>query len=338
MMDDHIRAAYLVAPEKISISETQSPQPVASEVLIRPVLTAICGSDVSFFAGHRTPPAYPVILGHEVVGKVMALGSDVTNFSIGQRVIVEPNYPCGVCAFCRTGRGNICPNKRSLGVTIPGCYAEQFVAPAEFCWQIPDSISNEDAVTIEPLAVSLHAIWQSGVQLGDTISVIGCGSTGLLLIQAAVSQGVRVFAHDKVESKVEMARRLGAEISENRDVSQLWKEEGVATVFECAGASGTVELALSAAPRGSQIILMGLSASPASFQPLRFVREGLRLSGSLIYHHPIDFEKAIDLVEKKTLSPKSVISKTLPFEKIQEAMQIASKGEMGKVVMEMGNS
>ena len=71
-MDNHIRAAFLVAPEKISISETPAPQPGADEVLIRPILTAICGSDVSFFAGHRTPPAYPVILGHEVVGKVIA--------------------------------------------------------------------------------------------------------------------------------------------------------------------------------------------------------------------------------------------------------------------------
>ena len=336
-MDKHISAAFLVAPENISIRDNPAPQPGACEVLIRSILTAICGSDVSFFAGHRTPPAYPVILGHEVVGKVIAVSSDVTNVAVGQRVIVEPNYPCGECNFCRTGNGNICPKKRSLGVTIPGCYADQFIAPAEFCWSIPDSISNEDAVTIEPLTVSLHALWQSGVQLGDTIAVLGCGSTGLLLIQAAVSQGVCVFAHDKVESKLEMARRLGAEISENRDVSQLWQAEGVTTIFECAGVSATVELALSAAPRGSQVILMGLSTSPASFQPLRFVREGLRVSGSLIYHHPRDFAKAIDLVEKKMLSPKLIISKTLPFEKIQEAMQVASKGETGKVVIDMGN-
>jgi L-iditol 2-dehydrogenase len=336
-MDKYIRAAYLVAPGKISISDSLAPQPDAGEVLIKPILTAICGSDVSFFAGHRTPPAYPVILGHEVVGNVIALGNDVTNIPIGQRVTVEPNYPCGTCIFCRTGRGNICPNKRSLGVTIPGCYAEQFIAPAEFCWPIPDSASNENAVAIEPLTVSLHALWQSKVQLGDTIAVIGCGSTGLLLIHAAVAQGVRVIAHDKIKHKMEMARNLGAEIGESNDISNLWRNENVGFVFESAGASATVELALSAAPRGSQVILMGLSTSMASFQPLRFVREGLRVSGSLIYDHPSDFAKAIFLVEKKKLSPKLIVSQTLPFSKIQDALEIAATGEAGKILLEMGN-
>lgn len=336
-MNKNIKAAFLVGSKEISIREAIAPQPGKDEILIKPILTAICGSDVSFFAGHRTPPAYPILLGHEVVGEVTAVGSEVLKFSIGNRVIVEPNYTCGVCVFCRTGRGNICPNKKSLGVTIPGCFAEEFVAPAEFSWLIPDDISNEDAVTIEPLTVSLHALWQSGVQLGDTIAVVGCGSTGLLLIQAAVSQGVRLFAHDKVQAKREMAHSLGAEINESQDLAQLWREEGVSAIFECAGASATVELALKAAPRGSQIILMGLSTSLASFEPLRFVREGLRISGSIIYHHPMDFARAITLVDKKVLSPKTIVSRTFPFEQIQEAMQIASTGETGKVILNMRN-
>lgn len=336
-MNNQIKAAFLDRPKMISIRETPAPQPCADEILIKPILTAICGSDVSFFAGHRSPSAYPVLLGHEVVGKVVATGSNVTNFSVGQRVIVEPNYPCGVCSFCRKGRGNICPNKKSLGVTIPGCFSEQFVAPTEFCWPIPDSISNEDAVIIEPLTVSLHALWHSGVQLGDTIAVVGCGSTGLSLIQAAVSQGTRVFAHDKLEGKLEMARKLGAEISTNQDVSQLWRAEGVTAIFECAGVSATVEMALSEAPRGSQIILIGLAASRANFEPLRFVREGIRISGSIVYDHPTDFAKAISLVKEKVLSPKLIVTHTYPINKIQDAMQTACTGEAGKVILDMKN-
>jgi L-iditol 2-dehydrogenase len=335
-MKDQIKAAFLVSPKKISICETPAPKLGKDDVLIHPILTAICGSDVSFFTGHRSPPAYPIILGHEVVGIVVAVGSEVTTVSAGKRVIVEPNYPCGLCSFCRTGHGNICPNKKSLGVTIPGCFAQQFIAPAEFTWLLPESISDENAVTIEPLAVSLHALWQSNVQLGDTIAVVGCGSTGLLLVQAAVAHGVRVFAHNKIKSKLDMARDLGAEISENPDISKLWQTEGVTAVFECAGASATVDLALKAAPRGSQIILMGLSASPASFEPLRFVREGLRVSGSIIYQHPVDFSRAIALVETQELSPRKIISEIVGFENIQAAMQIASTGEKGKILLDMG--
>jgi L-iditol 2-dehydrogenase len=330
-----MKAAFLYAPERIEIDDTPVPQVDRDQVLIEPIHAGICGSDVSLFSGHRTPAAYPLLLGHESVGHVRAVGDHVTNFRIGQRVIVEPNYPCGACSYCRSGRGNICPNKKSLGVTIPGCFAEQFVAHAEFVWPIPETISDEDAVTIEPLAVSLHALWQSGAQIGDTAAVIGCGATGLLLIQAAVSQGMRVFAHDKAESKLEMAKQLGAQVDQTADNPSLWRDEGVTTVFECAGAASTVELALSAVPRGGQVVLLGLSTAQASFVPLKLVREEIRVSGSIIYDHPADFARTIALVERKVLSPGKIITHTFRFDQINQALQLASTGKVGKVLLAM---
>jgi len=222
-----------------------------------------------------------------------------------------------------------------MGVTIPGCFAERFVAPAEFVWPIPETISDEDAVTIEPLAVSLHALWQSGAQIGDTVAVIGCGATGLLLIQAAISQGTHVFAHDKLESKLDMAKQLGAQTDQSADIPSLWRDEGVTTIFECAGAASTVELALSAVPRGGQVVLLGLSTSPASFVPLKLVREELRVSGSIIYDHPADFARTIALVEKKVLSPAKIVTSTFRFSEINQALQLASTGEAGKVLLTM---
>jgi L-iditol 2-dehydrogenase len=328
-----MKSALLIAPKKIEISETAEPRVGAGQVLIRPARVGICGSDVSFYLGHRTVP-YPFLLGHETVGHIVALGEGVTNFEVGQRVIVEPNYPCSVCTFCRSGRGNICPNKTSLGVSVPGCFADAFVAPAEFTWQVPDDISDADAVVIEPLAVSLHALWQSHARMGDTIAVIGCGATGLLLIHAAVAQGVRVLAHDKFADKLALARQLGAvRVIEGGDLTPLWRDENVSTVFECAGASATAELALSAAPRGSQVVLLGLAASPASFVPLRLVREGLRVSGSLIYDHPSDFARAIALVKHGTLHPSQIVTDTLTFDAMDRALQLASTGQSGKIVV-----
>ena len=248
-----MKAALLYEPLKIEVGETDVPRLGPDEVLIEPKFAGICGSDVSLFTGHRVPNEYPLLLGHEVVGNVVAVGENVKRIKTNQRVIVEPNFTCGECSYCRRGRGNICPNKKSLGVTISGCFAEQFVAPAEFVWPVPDGISDENAVTIEPLAVSLHALWQSGNQIGDTVAVIGCGATGLLLIQAAIAQGMHVIAHDKYAGKQEMARQLGALVDPDQDAATLWKEAGVTTVFECAGASSTVELALNAVPRGGQV-------------------------------------------------------------------------------------
>lgn len=329
-----MKAAVLLAPEKIETRVLECPRPEAGEVLIQPARAGICGSDVSLYVGHRIAP-YPFVIGHELVGRVVAVGDGVSKLTVGQRVVVEPNYPCGKCAFCRRGRGSICPNKESMGVNVPGCFAEYVTAPAEFTWALPDTISDADAATVEPLAVSLHALLTSGARVGDTIAVLGCGTTGLLLVQCAVAQGVRVIAHDKFADKLEMARRLGAQVFDRDDLAELWLDEHVSTVFECAGVAPTVELALRAVPRGGQVILIGLATSPASFMPLRLVREGIRVSGSLIYDHPADFARVIDLVANGTLQPARIVTDTLPFDSIERALKLAATGQSGKVHVQM---
>lgn len=332
---EKMKAALLLAPHKIEIGQVPEPRAGAGQVLIEPTLAGICGSDVSFYAGHRTPPAYPLLLGHEMVGRVRAVGEGVTRLTVGQRVIVEPNFPCGECAFCRAGRGNICPNKKSLGVNLSGCFAERFIAPAEFVWGVPSTVGDADAATIEPLAVSLHALWQSCARMGDTVAVLGCGATGLLLVHAAVAQGVRVLAHDKFPDKQAMAERLGAVIPSDGDIARVWQTENVTTVFECAGATATVDLALSAVPRGGQVVLMGLATGTASFVPLRLVREEIRVSGSIIYDHPADFRKAIALVAAGTLQPSRIVTDTLSFGEIARALDLASTGQSGKLHLSM---
>ncbi len=330
-----MKAALLLRPENVVIDEIPELFPSPGEVLIRPDLIGICGTDVSFYLGHRRVP-YPFVLGHEVTGKVSAVGEGVETFFIGQRVIVEPNYPCGACRLCLSGRGAVCPEKKSMGVNVPGCLSEFVLAPAEFVWPLPDSISEPDAATIEPLAVSMQGLARSGVHSGETIAVLGCGVVGLLLIHAAAASGVRAIAQDRLESKLEMARRLGAEtVGERDNVADIWRRENVAAVFECAGASATVELALNAAPRGARVVLLGLSSSLASFSPMRLVREGINVLTSMIYDHPADFQRTIDLVAKGDLSPASVVTQVYSFESVGEALRHASTGQAGKVHIKM---
>ncbi len=326
-----MKSALLTAPEKMEIREIDAPALSVGEVMIRPDRIGICGSDVSFYLGHRTPPYLPFLLGHEFVGRVVAVGPGVTKLAAGQRVIVEPNYTCGTCRFCLEGRGNICPHKKSMGVSVPGCFADYATAPAEFTWPVPDAVSDADAASIEPLTVSLHALLQSGARAGDTVAVVGCGVVGLLLTHVAVTQGVRVLAHDQFDEKLAMASQLGAEACAGGNPANLWLDENVSTVFECAGVTPTVELALGAAPRGSRVLLLGLSSSPASFVPLRLVREGIRIEPSLIYDHPADFASSIQQVANKVLQPSKIVTETIPFDSIGRALQIASTGKSGKV-------
>jgi L-iditol 2-dehydrogenase len=330
-----MKAALLLQPENVIIGDIAEPLSSAGDVVIQPDRFGICGTDISFYLGHRIAP-YPFVLGHEVIGRVASFGEKVHGFSVGQRVIVEPNYPCGVCSFCLSGRGAICPAKKSPGVNVPGCFSEYFSAPAEFVWALPDSISDRDAASIEPLAVSMHGLFCSGVGKDDTISVLGCGVVGLLLIHVAKSVGVRVIAHDRIASKLEMARSLGADIAcESGDPSSLWQQENVTAVFECAGSSATVEIALNAAPRGALVVMLGLSSSQASFLPMRLVREGVNIRTSMIYDHPADFKRAIDLVAQRQLSPACSVTHTFSFESIGEALQLACTGNAGKIHVRM---
>jgi threonine dehydrogenase-like Zn-dependent dehydrogenase len=220
----------------------------------------------------------------------------------------------------------------SMGVNDPGCFAQRTLAPVEFVWPIPDSISDVDAATIEPLTVSMHGLLLSGAKAGDTVAVLGCGVVGLLLVHAAVAAGVRVIAHDRLGDKQKMAESLGAVIPPaSADVERFWQQENVTTIFECAGVTATVELALRTAPRGSQVILLGLASTPASFYPMKLVREGINLRTSMIYDHPSDFEHVIGLVATGALHPASVVTHTFPFEKIGEALKFASTGGAGKI-------
>ena len=332
-----MKAVLLTGPEKIIFDEIAAPPPGANEVRIRPELAGVCGTDISIYKGHR-PTEYPFIPGHEVMGRVVETGAGVTKFRIGDRVIVEPNYPCGVCALCRQGRGAVCAHKKAMGVNIPGCFSEYATAPEEFVWLVPDGISNQDAVTIEPLAVSLRGLFRSGAKPGDAAAVLGCGVVGLLLIHAAVDMGLRVFAHDLFPEKLAMARSLGAEIlPENEDTAAFWEQENVTSVFECAGVPATAELALSAAPRGSDIILLGLSSLPAKFIPVKIVREGINILTSMIYDHPADFARAIELVASERLHPSKVVTDVFPLSDISAAIERAAIGTAGKVLIDMMN-
>jgi len=326
-----MKAALLTAPEKIAIAEMDKPSVPAGEILIQPEYVGICGTDISFYFGHRQVP-YPFVLGHELSGRVAALGEGVEKFSVGQRVVVEPNYPCGSCKLCLAGKGAVCANKLSMGVNVPGCLAEYALAPAEFVWPVPDTVSDSDAATVEPLAVSMAGLRRSGAKEGDTVAVLGCGVVGLLLIYAAAAMGIRVIAYDKIKAKTKMAESLGAVVMENADkAAGLWEVENVTAVFECAGVSPALELALAAAPRGSAVILLGISSSPASFVPMKLVREGINLYTSMIYDHPDDFARTIALVAEGKLHPGRIVTDTFSFNSVAKAITLAGTGESGKI-------
>ncbi len=321
-----MRAAYLMSPKTIAFREEAKPIPGPGELCIRLQEVGICGSDLHYYGGHRPLPE-PTIIGHEGWGYIDAIGEGV-NRSIGERVVVDPNAPCGKCLYCERGQATVCPNKRTIGLNAPGCFAEYVVLPAEFAHAIPEAISAADAVTIEPTAVAYHALKIAQLNPGDAIYVLGLGAIGMLITHLAVQQGIKVFVGDLNQILVAKAFAFGAEKGH-------WKDADIRVVFECTGsAAATTQLCLDA-PRGAKIILLGLSEKPASFTPLDLVRRGISIEGSLIYDHPSDFQAVIQLIADGKIQPGKIISKYIPLNEVQAGLEAASNGHPGKIVVQI---
>lgn len=331
-----MKAAFLEEPQKIVFKDISIPEPQRGEVRVKLSKVGICGSDVHLFLGHRLLNK-PTVIGHEGLGIIDKLGEGVNNRTVGEKVVIEPNIACNHCKHCLNGKGYICSNKRVMGLLENGCFAEYVCVPADYSWVVPAKMDELDAVCIEPMAVGVHALFTSSAKPGDTIAIIGLGAIGLLLNHLALRLGYNVFVSEINQPKLQMAVEEGA-IAANGDadtLNKLWEENEVSAVFECAGSAATASLAAAAAPRGSEIILVGLSEKQANFTPLKIAREGISILPSIIYHHPTDFRRAIQLIRNKTIQPRRIISSYSSFENLQNALEKAATGTESKIIIEI---
>jgi len=337
--------SVLTAPRTIQFVQSEVPVPKAGEVLIRLMQVGVCGSDVHMFQkGHRMEGA--LTIGHEGIGVVEGLGEGVSVERAGARVVIEPNIPCMNCPECWKGRGNVCRNKRIIGVNEAGCFAEYICLPDKVVHTLPDSVSDEDAVAMEPAVVALSALNRSNAKPGDSIAVIGLGAIGMLLTHVALSLGYRVLVSELVESKLMKAVEMGAvpvsgggpAEETGRILESACEQHEVSTVFECAGTGRSGTLAIEVAPRGVDVILMGLSEEESTFRSRMLSRKGNHIIPSLIYDHPFDFKRCIHLVERGMIQPGRVISRYFALKDLQEALTEAGKGTEGKIVIRISDS
>ncbi len=165
------------------------PEPAAGEVMVRLRATGICGSDMHWYkeGGIGSSRAvYPMVLGHEPAGEIVAVGKNVEGLKVGQKVVVEPSITCGLCEFCRTGQHNNCVSSTFMGSPqMPGLFREFAVVPVRNVMALPDSMSFVAATILEPLSVILHILELVDIRLGDTVAVMGAGPVGLLTASVA---------------------------------------------------------------------------------------------------------------------------------------------------------
>src|SRR2546430_17221628 len=248
-----MRAAVLHGPRDIRIETRALLTPGEGEAVVQVFASGLCGTDYRIWNGDRAVQ-YPLILGHEFIGEVVAVGPDVQTLQPGQKVAVEPNYSCGVCPLCREGNRNLCLSRTAIGIVVHGGFAEQARLPARCCWPAPADVSDDQLMLAEPLAVVVRAVARGEAKRGESAAVLGVGALGLLAIQVLKAQGVRVLAIGRTEHRQHLARAMGAEEFTSsgaggaaRAARAFSRREGVDRVIATAGPGVPLDQALARA-------------------------------------------------------------------------------------------
>ncbi len=204
-----------VAPEPgFALEEIPLPQIGSTDVLIRVQMAGVCGTDLHIYewdrwAQHRVHP--PLTVGHEFMGVVAAVGSEVDAFAPGDRVSAEGHIACGVCALCRTGEAHICKELRVIGVDRDGAFAQYIAMPQQNVWKLDATIPDQYAAIFDPLGNAVHSVMAAGVS-GKSVAITGAGSIGLMAVCVARAAGASsIFAIDVRPEKLELAKRIGAD-------------------------------------------------------------------------------------------------------------------------------
>ena len=240
------KAALLLENRKIEIGDSPMPEMRPGYAKVKVEYCGVCGSDVHFysFGEPEFPDVYPFILGHEFAGTVVEVADDVTNLKVGDRVCVEPGTFCGKCEWCKKGKYNLCKNMEFLSAPRTlGAMREYITHPAELCFKLPDNVSTLEAALVEPLAVGMSSVIRSGIHVGDSAVVLGCGCIGLVTIMALKAAGITdITAVDLFDIRLNKALEVGAtRVINTKDkdtaaeVLKYYDNIGPDYVFETAG-------------------------------------------------------------------------------------------------------
>ncbi len=319
-----MKALLLSKYRHLEIADMPTPKPGPDEVLVRVAACGICGSDVHGYDGSSGRRIPPLVMGHEAAGAVAALGSTVTDLTVGDRVALDSTIFCGTCPSCLRGEINLCDQRRVLGVSCAdyrraGAFAEFVLVPRRVVHRLPESLSFSDAAMLEAVSVALHAVSLSNIVAGETALVLGAGMIGLLSAQALRVAGCSsVYVADVDASRLKLANSLGAKPVLARgesivsQIAALTGGRGVDVAVEAVGLDETVRTAIDCVIKGGRVTLVG-NVSPEVTLPLqKVVTRQIRLQGSCASAG--EYPQAIDLVASGRIQVKPLITAVAPLE------------------------
>ena len=301
-----MKAAVYHGPHDVRIESVRDPSdPGRDEIVLEVVRAAICGTDASEW-DHGPGLCRPgVVLGHEFVGRVVALGDDVVGLGVGDRVVSGAGISCGGCRWCAMGRTNLCAEYRTLGLQVDGGLAEYVKSPAAICRSVPSECDDDAAAMAQPVAVALHALSRVTVGPGDAVAVIGTGGIGSFIVAGASRRAVggRVVALDIDDERLATAAALGAAETANAAGHELGRllldlsgGVGFDVVVEASGAPDAPAAAIAGARRGGRVLLVGLHATARPLELTPMILREVDLYTTVAHVCDSDIPEALELL------------------------------------------
>ncbi len=331
-----MKAVVFLEPNKLVVEERPIPEIGAGDALVKVHACGVCGTDLHIFAGEHIV-RFPVIPGHEFSGEIVAVGDEVTNAKVGDRITVDPNIVDHTCRFCTRGEIHLCENLTAVGVNYDGGFAEYCRVPAEQAYGVPDSVSLDEAAFAEPLACCIHGIDRARVVAGSTVVILGAGSIGLLMVQLAKAAGARVIVSEPDERKRRMAGQLGAEVEIDPSACDPKAEVlestvvGADVVIECAGRLETAELAPKLARRGGTILQFGVVSPQETMRisPYDIFYRELTIVGSFV--NPFTHARAVEMLASKQVEVMPLVTHRFGLDDVSKALETAAGRDSVKV-------
>jgi L-iditol 2-dehydrogenase len=345
-----MRVARFYAPRDLRLEDADEPAPGPNEVKIRVRQCSTCGTDVKIFnhGHHHLVP--PRVIGHEIAGEVVEVGSGVSGWSAGDRVQVIAAVPCGTCAECVRGRMTVCPNQTSVGYHYDGGFAEFLVVPAAVLAvdglnRIPDGVSFAEASVAEPLACVVNGQEIAGVGKGDDVVVVGAGPIGCLHVRLARARGARrVFLVELNRARLDMSARVvepdaaicGAEVDTVDEVRKLTDGRGVDVVITAAASGAAQQDGVQMAARSGRISFFG---------GLPKDKPTISLDSNLVHYReltifgangssPAHNKQALQLIADGRVPVHDLITHRLRLDQLPEAIELVASGGAIKVTIE----
>lgn len=342
-----MRAVQITGPKTLGLYDLPEPDLAAGDVRIEVIGGGICATDVEIFEGDmvyftRGVAAFPIIPGHEWVGKILDLGQGVSGFDIGAHVVGEVSLGCGLCASCKAGHYHRCPTRCETGIlNRPGCFAQIIHHPAKYLHMIDSTLPIAASALVEPTAVAFNGVLRAGVSPQDYVVVFGDGPIGLLLLQVALAFGARKVALvGASDHRLVKAKELQADIvidARQDDVIEVLKQAGSGSlpsvVLEATGRPEAAYTALHSVCPGGRVVFQGLFAGQplSGFDLDQIVINDLTVLGAL--GSPNIWPDVIRLIETGKVNPAAIVSDELPLEDFAVGLEKAQTGSGIKVLI-----